>query len=339
MFFKAKETESLPMLFLHYLKDKKGFLFSCVLVFCLCFATLFLYRQNTEALIYAMLLCLPVMLIFAAYRFYQYVEVHRMLILLKKNPEQADLNLPYAKELIESDYTELVNLLCKKIRKEQTEFAEKARRQSEYFTLWTHQIKTPLAASRLLLDEEPPNRGALLQELFKTEQYVDMAMQYLRLDGPTNDMVIDRFELDAIVREAVRSLRTVFLYQKVQPHIAEINLTVLSDTKWLGFVLGQLLSNSLKYSKEGGNIFLYTEGDTLVIEDNGIGIDPEDLPRIFECGFTGKNGRKFRKATGIGLYLVKEILQKLRHPISVESEPGKGTKIRIDFSIPEVEIE
>ena len=206
----------------------------------------------------------------------------------------------------------------------------------DYYTLWAHQIKTPIAAMRLLLQsgDHPQNRE-LAAELFKIEQYADMVLQYLRLESESTDFVFARYDLDSIVRRAVRKYAPLFIRSRVALDYAPLSCTVLTDEKWFTFVLEQLLSNSLKYTPAGGSISIYLdpqEDKSLVIEDTGIGIRPEDVPRVFEKGFTGYNGRMDKKSTGLGLYLCRQTLKKLSHRIFLSSQVGKGTRIKIDVS-------
>ena len=158
------------------------------------------------------------------------------------------------------------------------------------------------------------------------EQYVQMALQYLRMEKMTSDLVFARYDLDALIRQAVRKYAPLFIRRKIILSYEPVHCEVLTDEKWLVFVLEQILSNALKYTVEG-SISIYMEDDWLVIEDTGIGICSEDLPRIFEKGFTGYNGRSDKKSTGIGLYLCKQIIEKLRCQIRVESKLGKGTRV------------
>ena len=207
------------------------------------------------------------------------------------------------------------------------------RRETEdYFTLWAHQIKTPIAAMRLILQTRPENSaGELSQELFRVEQYVEMVLNYLRLDSDSTDFVFRTCDLDGIIRQCVRKYAKQFIRKKISLEYEGTDVQVLTDEKWLCFVIEQLLSNALKYTNTG-SIRIFTQGETLVIEDTGIGIAPEDLPRVFEKGYTGYNGRTDKKATGIGLYLCKRILQKLGHEISISSVVGQGTSVSIDLS-------
>ena len=199
--------------------------------------------------------------------------------------------------------------------------------------MWVHQVKTPIAAMRLLLDGNEAHDRTLLAELFYIEQYVGMVLSYLRLSGDGTDFVIRRLNLEPVVRQCVRKYAPLFIRKQLALKLGDVDCQVLTDEKWLSFVVEQLLFNALKYT-QAGEIRIYMEGEkSLVIEDTGIGIDPADLPRIWERGFTGENGRVDKSATGLGLYLCSKICKKLSHVITIESEPGKGTKVclRMDY--------
>ena len=217
---------------------------------------------------------------------------------------------------------------------------------TDYYTMWAHQIKTPIFALRLLLQENPTVNKEALTELFKIEQYVEMVLGYLRTEDMSSDLKLSRCALDSIIREQIHKYAGIFISKKLSLTYEGISENVLTDEKWLGFVIGQILSNALKYTRTGG-IHIYLKNSpvrnyvsnitpttpiTLVIEDTGIGIRAEDLPRIFEKGYTGVNGRESNRATGIGLYLCNKIMNCLGHRIYAVSEEGKGTKVFLEFS-------
>ena len=210
---------------------------------------------------------------------------------------------------------------------------------TDYYTLWAHQIKTPIAAMGLLLQDDDTDRGRELSaELFKIQQYVEMVLQYLRLGSDSTDYLIREVPLEPIVRQAARKYAQLFIRGKVSLNLRPMELKVLTDEKWLGFVVEQVLSNAVKYAP-GGAVTVFAEGETLVIRDNGMGIAPEDLPRVFENGYTGCNGRTDKRSTGIGLYLCREICRRLGHRISVASRLGEGTEVRIALGRRTLEVE
>lgn len=319
---------------------------AALLIATIVFATVFfLYSLPMEAVLYASFLTILVFGIFGGIRFLSFYRRRVQLRDLKHSITISGLNLPEPSDRIEQDYQELLQIL----NQNRTELiSERDRTQTEmmdYYTLWVHQIKTPIAAMRLLLqtkdtmsgndselaEQFSKNDAELTDQLFKIEQYVEMVLQYLRTESISGDLALRRCPIDTIVKNSVKKYAKSFIRQKISLEYTDPGFEVLTDEKWLTFVIEQVLSNSLKYTKEG-KISIY--GDeasprTLVIEDTGIGICPEDLPRIFEKGFTGYNGREDKKSTGIGLYLCNKILRKLSHTISAESEVGKGTRIKI----------
>ena len=166
-----------------------------------------------------------------------------------------------------------------------------------------------------------------------------MVLSYIRLGSNKNDFVLKEYDLDNIVRQAIRKYAPLFIRKKISLDFQPTNYKVLTDEKWLVFVIEQLLSNAIKYTNKGKISIYSLENKKLVIEDTGIGISKEDIPRIFDKGFTGYNGRTDKKATGLGLYLCKNILDKLSHKISIESEVGVKTKVILDLAMVNVNIE
>lgn len=191
-----------------------------------------------------------------------------------------------------------------------------------------------IAAMRLTLQpDDTPNARRLMSQLLRIEQYVDMVLMYLRLDEGTSDYVIRACDLDGIIRQSLRKFAGEFIDRKLTLHYEPLHLSVVTDEKWLGFVVEQVLSNALKYTPEGGSITIDAEAPaTLCIRDTGIGITAEDLPRIFDRGYTGRNGRTYRQASGIGLYLCRRICRDLGHTITASSAAGEGTVLRLDLS-------
>lgn len=317
-----------------YVKTRKKMLLFFFLSALICFSVFLLYHLPLEAVGYPMLLCLVLGLFFFFWDFSQKRQKYEKLCKLNKSLDlfmknQADM-FWVAEDRMEEQYQELLKRAGSMYR-EKEETAETSYRQMvEYYMLWVHQIKTPIAAMRLLLESEDSTLSKQLSfELFRIEQYVEMVMTYLRLDERMNDFVLERCRLDDLMKPVIRKFAKEFIGRKLSLQYQKIEKEVITDEKWLSFVLEQILSNALKYTKKG-TIQIYLEGeDTLCIEDTGIGIAPQDLPRIFEKGYTGYNGRSDKRASGIGLYLCKRICGKLGFEIRVSSEIMKGTKVRI----------
>lgn len=298
-----------------------------------------LYGLPVEGLLYTLLLWGAGMAVLGCVDFLRFRRRHRELEKLDGEILVTAENMPRPDSLLEEDYQALLRLLETTLRDRQAKAEQALADQLSYYTLWVHQIKTPIAAMDLLLQQGEGGTAAEA-ELFKISQYADMALQYLRLDETTRDLHLSRFPLDRVIRQVVRKYAKLFILKKIRLDFQETGCTVLSDEKWLAFLLEQLLSNALKYTPEGGEISIFgVPGETLVIADTGIGIAPEDLPRVFERGFTGQNGRLDKKATGIGLYLCRRVTDLLGHTLSISSTPGKGTQVRIGLQRPEFTVE
>ena len=250
----------------------------------------------------------------------------------------------------------------------------------DYYSMWVHQIKTPISAMKLLLEAEREELGQLIcddeqsqchiadmtggnisaaglnaaskqqaaltelsdnvasfeDELFRIEEYVSMALQYQRVSSSENDLVLEKISLDKVIRDTIRKYAKIMIRRRIKINYAGTEQEVYTDEKWLAFILEQILSNAIKYTSQGAitvEIVNETNWCFITIKDSGIGIRSEDLPRIFEKGYTGYNGHSDKKATGIGLYLCKQMIDKLGHTIRVESEVGKGTTVWIGFNL------
>lgn len=302
-------------------------------LFMLVFALVFsLYELPAEAVWYAALLCAVIGAVLFAVGYGGYLRRHRELVSLQKRVTLSLEELPSPSGALEEDYQELLRILYKETLRLGTNAETERRDMMDYYTMWAHQIKTPIAAMSLLLQAEESEQNAALQaELLRIGQYVEMVLSYLRLESESSDLLLRTYDLDSVIRQAVRKYARLFILKKLSLDFRESGARVLTDEKWLLFVIEQLLSNALKYTNEG-HISIYTEGKTLVVTDTGIGICAEDLPRVFEKGFTGYNGREDKKSTGIGLYLCRRVCEKLGHKISISSEKGHGTSVRVDMT-------
>ena len=241
-------------------------------------------------------------------------------------------SLPDAKTIAEDDYQAIIGALKTEVYKLETTASEKYAEMSDYYTIWAHQIKTPIASMNLMLQGVDSQLSRRLSgELFRIEQYVEMVLAFVRLDSNSTDYVFKSCNIDGVIRQSVKKFAHDFIYRKISLDFRETGLKAVTDEKWLGFVIDQLISNSLKYTKDGTVSIYLKAPDILCIQDTGMGIAPEDLPRVFDKGYTGYNGRKDKKASGLGLYLCKKICSRLGHKIYIESKPGEGTCVMIDF--------
>lgn len=301
-------------------------------IFAAMFAMVFsLYELPVEAVLYASLLCVAVGALLLAASYASYRRRVKTLELLRRTICVSADGLPEPRDLTEELYQELVRILSRERAVLESAVDSDRRDAADYYAMWAHQIKTPIAAMHLLLHQEQPDKDALMAELFRIEQYVEMVLSYQKLEGDSSDFVLKKRPLDEIVRGCIRKYARLFIIKKLPLNFRETGMTVYTDEKWLAFMIEQILANALKYTSKG-EISIYAEGKALVIEDTGIGISPEDLPRLGERGFTGYNGREDKKSTGLGLYLCKNICAKLGHKLIIESTPNVGTRVKLLFA-------
>lgn len=324
-----------------FLREKRQLLFFLLFfegVLCLIYG---LYGLPWGPAGYTCLVTAVVTLGFLMAGFFRWKRKRRQLLILKRQAEQSleTADLPKAETPLEKIYQEIIQDQEKRCQREQKESREKLVRSREYYTRWSHQIKTPIAAMELLLQEEPADVRALKRELLKTSQYVEMALSYQRMEGDGNDLVIQRYELRPVVMQAVKKVSPLLIHKHISFSAGDLSGEVLTDEKWLVFVLEQLLTNASKYTKEGGSVRIGKENGLLVLRDTGIGIRPEDLPRIFEWGYTGYNGRLDKRSTGVGLALVKQVMEMLGNKIEIRSVLGEGTEVFLDLRRTELEAE
>ncbi len=292
---------------------------------------LYLYRVPAESIFYALLLAACVMVAAAAVDLISFCRRHSALSNASGSTGDITGMLPEPSGQIQKDYDRLVRELYDKHNETLAASAAARSEMSDYYAMWVHQIKTPIQAMRLLMDENEKNSQKGI-ELFRIEQYVEMALSYVRLGSEQTDYVLKEYDIDTVVRRAVRKYAPVFIAKKIAVDCRDTGIRAVTDEKWMQFVIEQLLSNSLKYTKKG-TVTIYSDKDNvLTIEDTGIGIAREDISRVTQKGFTGYNGRTGNKSTGLGLYLSGEILKRLSHTMTIDSEEGIGTRVSLDLS-------
>ncbi len=323
-----------------YIKEhiKAIVIYSVIILIYLGIAGIYDYDEYMRTISYAAVLAA---FFFLLYGVGDYIRYRRRCIQLlgavQKSADRA-ADLPESASYIERLYQEMVCRTEEEQRRIVSESDAKKQDMADYYTMWTHQIKTPIAALRLLLQNGSEKRE--LEELFKIEQYAEMALHYARLDSLSADLLFQEQDIYAMLKQAVKKYAILFIGSGLSFTMDTFSIHAVTDEKWIGFVIEQVLSNALKYTANG-EIRIYgldregrvTSGEAsfLVIEDDGIGIRKEDLPRIFDRGFTGYNGRFDKRSTGIGLYLCRQIMDKLSHTIRVESQVGEGTKVILGF--------
>lgn len=285
--------------------------------------------ENADVL-YSLLLMTTVFFLIVVFDYASMRRRHRELQGILENLSAFEQQLPEGANLIERDYCAVAEGFQARVRQE-TEALERAHHATiDYYTLWMHQIKTPIAAMRLLLNSPECNIALMQQELFHIERYVELALQYVKTADLAADLVLAPCAIEPVVRECVKKFAPLFIAKKLSAEIAPLRLTVTTDAKWFAFLFEQLLSNAVKYTKTGG-VKIYASGNALILEDTGTGIRAEDLSRVFEWGYTGRNGRLDKRATGIGLYLARRVADALGMRLELSSAPGQGTRVRLQF--------
>lgn len=320
---------NLSFLVKHYVYDRRYVILCIVLMLVVYVSVYFVYNVVFDALVYALFLMSSILVTFMIFDFHRYQKRHRDLNHWMSHVSYSDVCL--SQSLCDIDYAHLIKELKELHFQTVSQHEQSYKDLEDYFTLWAHQMKLPIAAIKLLLEtEDVPDTKLLKSELLKINQYSDMVLAYLRMRSLQTDYVFKNCSLDIMIRQGIRKFSSEFIRKKISIDFVETHITVLTDEKWLVFVLEQILSNALKYTEQG-KISIYMENDDLVIEDTGIGIDEADLPRLFEKGYTGLNGRFDKKATGLGLYLSKQILDKLNHRIRIDSIVNQGTKVYLSL--------
>lgn len=319
-------------LFLRYLRSHLAVI-AAITLFCAIFAlSFYLYELPAAAVWYPALLCSLAGMIFLLRGFLRERARHKALVRLYSQQSPIIDALPEPRSIADEDYIALIRALEAERTQLITDMNAHMADMMDYYTVWAHQIKTPIASMLLALrDEDSPLSREMTAGLFRIEQYAEMAMAFVRLGSEQTDYVIRQYDLDTIIRRCIRHFSREFIRSRISLVYEGVHYAAVTDEKWLEFVIEQLLSNALKYTKQG-SVHIYMTGSTLCIEDTGIGIAAEDLPRIFEKGYTGYNGREGKKASGLGLYLCKTVCRRIGHGISARSELGKGTCICLDLT-------
>ncbi|PRT72144.1 MULTISPECIES: sensor histidine kinase [Streptococcus] len=311
-------------LFFKYYFRSRQFLFLLLLIFCiLLFAFCYLFEDERAVLQYVLLILLLISLAGFLLDIVKQYQKFRHLVFYGEGQAQTPIEaLLFSKiETLKND-------------KKGLKLQEQIKRNDllDYYTLWVHQIKTPIAASKLLVEDlqEQTLKNQLEQELFKIDSYTNLVLQYLRLESFHDDLVVKRENIEDLVKDIVKKYALFFIQQGLRLDLHDLNHTIITDKKWFVVILEQVLSNSLKYTSQGG-IEIFFKEDTLYIKDTGLGIQDADLLRVFERGFSGYNGRLTHQSSGLGLYLSKKIADELGHELHLQSVVGEGTTVMITF--------
>jgi signal transduction histidine kinase len=318
-------------MFKDYLKSRINVIILMIIVEGVFASSYFLFDMPAVTVLYPLILSTSALIVAGVIDFVFTFNKHRK---LTQNEISA------SSDPIEKDYQEIIRKLKEEEAYSRQKTTSDYNNMVEYYTVWAHQIKTPIASMRLQIQsEDTESARKLMGDLNRIESYVEMVLTFLRLDSDSTDYLIKEYDLDEIIRPAIRKFSREFILKKLKLEYEPIEFKTITDSKWLSFIIEQVISNAVKYTSEGYVRIYMSEPGILCIEDTGIGISDEDLPRIFENGYTGFNGREDKRASGIGLYLCKRISDNLGHKIYAESKVGEGTKIFLDMRAKKLDVE
>lgn len=361
---------------------KQNYIWILMIVTMTCIHLLYMYLigARKQDLVYAAVLDAILLLITVLVGFFRYSSKVKALCNALKRPVEEQAQLQEATDDVEILYHRLLENQSIARSESESSAAIRQSQMRDYYSMWVHQIKTPISAMKLLLEAEREELGQLIcddeqcqchigdmtggnigaaglnaalkqqavltelsdnmdsfeDELFRIEEYVSMALQYQRVSSTENDFVLEKVSVDGVIRDTIKKYAKIMIRRHIGINYSGTGQEVYTDGKWLAFMLEQILSNAIKYTPQGGVTIETAEKKDrffITIKDTGIGIKAEDLPRVFEKGYTGYNGHADKKATGIGLYLCRQMADKLGHTIRMESEIGKGTKVWIGFDL------
>ena len=313
-----------------YIKYKAGAISALITCNLVMLSVFILYDLDVTPFLYALLVNTIIIIVFILISFVKFYNCHKARKRILDSVLNEGLELPEAENLSDEDYYEIISVLNNRCNELSNRLNSDIQDSNDYYTIWVHQIKTPISVLSMLLKDDTAKDRQCRDELFKIEQYVDMVLNYLRLGSETNDLVLKEQDLDKLIKGSIRKYAALFINRKLSISYEPVDIKLVTDEKWFSFIMEQLLSNAVKYTMTGGITIKAVPGE-VSITDTGIGIAPEDVPRIFEKGYTGFNGRSGRKSSGLGLYLCSLAAKKLSLELSVDSEPGVGSTFRIKY--------
>lgn len=305
----------------------------------------YLYWYPLESIGYTALIVMTLLVLISALDYRRYRRRLRQLDSLTEAWISLEREMPDTRDPLEQRYQQLI-LKQRAILTEEKEKQNAAQKQrEELVTMWMHQIKLPLASLSLILESLEPEdtiSASHLNEmklaLVRTEQYAQTALKAIQIENLKEDLILEPCDLGELCAEVIRKQALPFILKKLQLNFTPFHQTIVTDRKWLGFILEQLLSNALKYTDAGtiSVTFLCDPTPHLIIADTGRGIAAADQARLFERGYTGYNGHHDFKASGIGLYLCRKTADSLNIKLHLESEKEKGTQVHLIFPSPDL---
>ncbi|HEM3582155.1 TPA: sensor histidine kinase [Streptococcus suis] len=305
-----------------FIREYRSFYFSYLVLAGSFILLFFLYQLPTEFLQNALLLSLTLLILLTVGLFWKFHN--RMRALEDYVHEEA---LPLLNKPVDLAYLNLIEAEKEATREQLLVYKSREEDLQAMVKMWSHQMKVPLAALSLMSQTDNLNQKDVDHQLLRLDNYMANLLNYLKLTNHTSDFRFEQVEVREVVVDLVKKYRNQFLQKDISVTI-DGNWLLKTDRKWLSFALSQIIDNALKYNKTGGKVAIELNGG-ISISDTGIGILAEDIPRLFDEGFTGFNGREHQKATGFGLYLTKRVLNQLELAISVESQLEIGTTVSI----------
>ena len=326
-----------------FLIDKGMFIF--IMLFVAVFEALIFWAFNLNKYLIAIIIIINILGMFAVLTL-EYMKKRRFYNNIVTSVQSLD------KKYLLSEMLDRPNFIEGIVFYEALKFANKAMNDEilkhkvlaeeykEYIETWVHEVKTPIASSRLIIENNNNAiTASLLEEIEKIDGFVEQALYYSKVSNLENDYIIKQNNVEDIVNEAIKKQAKVLIENGTKISKNNLDVLVFSDTKWIKFILNQLIINSLKYQNKYKKeklvlIFSARENENKVIlsvEDNGMGISNKDIGKVFEKGFTGENGRKLKKSTGIGLYLCHKLCKKMGLLIDIQSDVNIGTTVNITF--------
>ena len=328
------------MKMIDYIKDKGLFLSINLMIFIIIAS--FMYSADVGVVIIFLLFCiwfLPLLI----YMLIEYIKYKRYFNTVESILENLDKKYLLPEVVKEPNFIvgEEINYIFKMLSRDMHEnvkhYKNIQEEYREYIEMWVHEIKTPIASTKLLIENNNNEITRKIDtQIDKIENFVEQVLYYSRSDEVGKDYIIKKIELSKVVKNVIKKNQRDFINKKISLQLGDLNEIIYSDTKWIEFILNQIVVNAIKYSK-GKKDKIQIESKKvanaviLTVQDNGVGIIERDINRVFEKGFTGENGRKFGKSTGIGLYLCKKLCVKLGLGLQIESKVNEGTRVSIIF--------
>ncbi|WKV07533.2 sensor histidine kinase [Thermoanaerobacterium sp. CMT5567-10] len=297
-------------------------------------------NKTIDDIIYMNVLIFSIFFAFLIVGYIKWINTYKDFRNALHNKENIDGFLPNGEKLEEVLIRETVNLKNEEKLKEIKELKENLNEINDYVTKWIHEIKIPLSVCELIADEIEEEglsniAGELRQELERINFLVSQVLYTSRASSYSEDFIIEEVNLNSIVKSVIKNNINSFISKKIELEMHDLDFNVFTDSKWIFYIIEQIINNACKYVDVQGRIEIYAEEDDectrLFIRDNGMGIPYKDIGRIFDRGFTGDNGRKTSKSTGMGLYICKKIADKLNIKLEVSSQVSQYTEFTIIF--------